>query len=411
MAASVTALADRFQTFQSFRYHPYRLFWLSMAATMMGQAFWITAQGWLVLELTNSAFLLGLTSFAFNFPVLPLSLFAGAYADRLNRRLLLLLVQGSFAILVVLLATLALSGVVDIWQILIIALVSGVARAFLWPARQAMVPDLVPRQDVVNAVALNSAGFHIANSLGSAAAGWLVGVIAAAGSLYASGTVTILALLALLPVNVAHPKGGRAAASLWAEIGEGLRYAWRDRNVLAIIALLVLLAILGEFRVLLPVFARDILGMGAVGLGLLMASGSVGALLGTITLASLGHFRRRGWLLLGMLLTSGLSLLFFALSRSFLLSLLLVGITHAMASMFSSLSAALLQTLTPDDLRGRLMGIFSMSYMGMFPIGSLLIGSLASLLGAPPALSLAALGIILLTILMALSSPRFRRLQ
>lgn len=348
------------------------------------------AQGWLVYQLTGSAFLLGTLQTSSSLPMLFFTLWGGVVADRFSKRRVLLVTQALLMVLAFALAVLAAGSWVRFWHVLVIATLSGVVMAFDMPARQAIVIELVGEEDLQNAVGLNAAVFNAARIVGPMGAGLLLPLIQAAGCFFLNG-LSFLAVLASL-LLMRHAERGRAidAASPLRHALEGLRYV-RERPAIALLfAQLTLLGLFGwTYTVLMPVFAGEVLRAGARGFGMLLAANGVGALAASLYVAS-GRVRpclRR--VFLGVLLFAAAQLLF-AGSRWLSLSLLCMTVAGwAMITFFTSANT-LVQTTTPDALRGRVMGIYSLTFTGAGPIGALLAGTLAERFGAPSAVGTAA---------------------
>jgi MFS family permease len=342
------------------------------------------AQGWLVVQLTNSAFLLGLVGAVASSPMLVFSLFGGVMADRVNKRKMLVVTQSSMTILAFVLATLTATEVVRIWHILILAALLGIANAFDAPTRQSFVVEMVGKEDLLNAIALNSSMFNAARVLGPAIAGMLISFTGVAGCFYINGLSFIPVIIGLLLIRQTVPVHRAEDDSVWRHFLEGLRYVRSQRSVLALVSLTAIMSIFGmPYAVLMPFFARNVLNVGASGLGILMAATGTGALLGALSLATVGNYPRKGRLvLLGGMLFSVFAMLF-SLCRVFPLSLvLLVGLGGSMVAQNATVNS-LLQSIVPDQLRGRVMSVFTFMFMGMMPFGSLQAGTVATHFGAP----------------------------
>jgi MFS family permease len=341
------------------------------------------AQDWLVYRLTGSSLLLGLVAFMNLIPVLILAPVAGIVADRLNRHRIVILTQSLAMILGLTLAILTLSGMIRVWEILILTTLLGIVIAFDIPARQSFLMDMVGREDLFNAIALNSSMFNAARIIGPAFAGALVAWIGEGWCFFANG-VSYLAVIAglllmRLPPQVSHlPEG-----SMFDHMTEGFRFARRTapvRSLLLMVGMVSLVAM--PYTVLMPIFAATILQGGARGLGLLMGATGVGALLGSLTLASKKNVRGLGSWVWSAGVVFGSSLILFSISRRFWVSFaLLVPAGFGMMVQMGATNT-LLQVMSPDRLRGRVMALYSMMFIGMAPIGALLGGALASKIGA-----------------------------
>jgi len=368
---------------RSFRHRDYRLFFSGQFISLVGTWMQQTAQSWLVYRLTGSSLSLGLVGFAGQFPVFLLAIFGGVMADRLNRRSVLVGTQAASLIQAALLAWLTLAGHIQVWQVMVLAAFLGVVNAVDIPTRQSFIVELVGKEDLHNAIALNSSMFNSARILGPSVAGILLAAVGE-GWCFSLNALSFLAVIVcLLRMGVPARPTLRSDASLREHLREGFAYAWNTREVRTILLLLAVSSVIGmSYVVLMPVFAEEILHSGPRGLGILMAATGCGSLCGALLLAArrvsqgIGRFAYFG------MLAFGASLVLFSQSPSFWLSAaLLVPVGF---SMIVSMAAAntMLQTLCPDNLRGRVMALYSMVFMGMAPFGALLSGSLAHMIGA-----------------------------
>ena len=376
------------EALRSLRHRNYRLFFAGQLVSLTGTWMQSVAQAWLAYSLTHSAAVLGIVGFAGQIPALLFSPAGGVVADRFARRRVLLATQATSMVLAFTLAALTLGGQVSISWILVLAALSGVVNAFDIPTRQAFAVDMVGRDDLVNAIALNSSIFNGARVLGPAIAGILVARIGEGWCFLVNGVSYLAVLGSLLAIRLPAPVRGAHVTSAWASVREGFVYASRARPVRALLLLLGVVSLTGmPYVVLMPVFAREILGGGARELGLLMGCAGVGALLGAIVLASRRNVKGLGTFIAICAGGMGISLIAFALSRDFRLSaLLLVPVGFFVMSQMAS-SNTLIQSLIPDAMRGRVMSLYAMMFMGMAPIGALVAGFLAARIGAPATLA------------------------
>lgn len=377
-------------TFAALRHRNFRLFWSGQLISLVGTWMQNVAQGWLVLTLTNSAFMLGLVSAIGSLPILFLALPGGVAADRFPKRNLLLITQSLAMVLALTLAVLTHLQMIRIWQVVAIAALAGSAFAFDAPSRQAFVIELVGRRDLLNAIALNSAIFNAARILGPALAGVLIGTIGLAGCFFLNGISFIAVIVGLWLIRMPRPEA-RVSGSVIRDMKDGLSFAWRDIRVRSLIAIIAIFSVCGmPYAMLMPVFARDVLKVGARGLGFLMTANGVGALAGALGLASFRWEQGRARLVLISGIAFALALAAFSLSRSFWLSLaVLPCIGWSMVSQTATINT-ILQSIVPDAMRGRVMSLFTLVFMGMMPFGSFLGGSLAQRLGAPGAVRIGA---------------------
>lgn len=372
-----------------------------------------TAQGWLVLGLTDSRFALGATSAAATAPILLLSIFAGVLADRVDLRKLLAATQLAAAAVAAVLAILTTTGVVEYWHVLVLAALSGAAGALATPAFQAVVSTIVDRSAIGNAIALNSAQFNLSRVLGPTVAG----VVIAAGSLAlafwanAIGLVIVALLILTLPISRAS-NVARVEASMWANLLDGVRYVRSERTI----ALLVLLATIPalfilNYLVLMPVFARDVLRIGAPGLGLLNASLGVGALSGALFVAVLRPGGGSGRLMLLGLGSASVGLIVFGLSTWLPLSCVALAALGASQVAYYATTNTMIQVLVSPRLRGRVLSLYILTSLGVIPFGNLLAGAVAERFGAPLALAGGGTATLVILAIVAASFPVLRDLR
>ncbi len=369
---------------RSLRYRNYRLFFGGQLVSLVGTWMQNVAEAWLVYSLTGSSAALGVVRFAALAPVFALALVGGDWADRSNRRTILMVTQGSAMVLAFILAGLCLTGVVQVWHIVILATVLGLVNALDVPTRQSFVVELVEdKQDLPNAIGLNSSMFHLARVLGPSLAGVLLALVGAGWCFVINGAsfAVVIAGLAMmrLPVKVST----RQSTPMLQRIRHGLNYAWNAPDVRSTLALIGLLSFFGTaYMVLMPVFAKEVLGSDAEGFGMLMTATGAGSLMGALTLTlrrgTEGLWRVRFIAGLGF----GAALCCFAASRDLGLSMILLVPVGFFMVLFMATSNTLLQILTPDELRGRVMALFSMMFMGVAPFGALAAGLLAEQVGA-----------------------------
>lgn len=366
------------------------------------------AQSWLVYRLTGDPTMLGLVGFAGQFPVFLFAPVGGSLADVRDRHRIIVSAQTVLMTLAFVLAGLTLSGQVQLWQIFGLAFLMGTASAFDIPARQAFLVEMVGRDDLMNAIALNSTMVNGARILGPATAGLLVAAVGEGWCFLVNGLSFLAVLGGLLAMDQPPRSGPRGRADL-RHMAEGFGYVARTGPVRALLALLGTISLMGmSYSVLMPIFADRILGGGPRGLGILMGSSGVGALLGALSLATRRGVRGLGRWVSVASAGFGLSLLAFSLSRWFWVSaLLLVPAGYAMMVQMAA-SNTLIQSMVPDRLRGRVMAVYSMMFMGMAPFGALLSGVLARSLGAPAAVRIGGAACLLGSVTFALKWPALR---
>jgi MFS family permease len=396
---------------RALRHRNYRLFFCGQTVSLIGT--WMTriATSWLVYRLTRSALLLGLVGFAGQIPSFLLAPLAGVLVDRWNRHRLLVATQVLAMIQSAALAGLALAGVINIWHVLALSLFQGLINAFDMPARQAFVVEMVEkREDLANAIALNSSMVNAARLLGPSIGGVVIAAVGE-GWCFFGDAVSYLAVIASLLLMRIAPRPRRASQEkkVLPELREGWDYVAGSPPLRSILLLLALVSLVGmPYTVLMPVFASTILHGGPHTLGFLMGATGVGALLGAVFLAN-----RRTVLGLGKVIPIaaslfGAGLIGFSLSRQLWLSLVLLLVTGLGFMVHMAASNTLLQTLVDDDKRGRVMSFYTMAFMGTAPFGSLLAGSLADRIGTPHTLFFGGLGCIAGALWFTSLLPRLR---
>jgi MFS family permease len=395
-------------TLRALRHRNFQLFFAGQLISLIGTWMQNVAQAWLVYRLTGSSALLGMVGFAGQIPVFLISPLGGLIADRYSRQRTVIATQTSALILAFVLAGLTLTGRVQVAHIFVLAALLGVVNAFDIPARQSFLVEMVGREDLINAIALNSSMFNGARIVGPAVAGILVAAIGEGWCFFANGVSYIAVIIGLIMIKVppaATPKKGSAIS----HIAEGFRFAARTTPIRALLLLLGLVSLTGmPYAVLMPVFADHIFHSGARGLGILMGFSGAGALVGALALAT-----RQGVVGLGRWVAVstgvfGASLILFSFSRSFwIAAALLVPVGMAMMTQMGA-SNTLIQTMTPDPLRGRVMSVYSMMFMGLAPAGALLAGVMADRFGAPFTVAAGGAVAIAGSIIFALRLPALR---
>ncbi|HWC17454.1 MAG TPA: MFS transporter, partial [Terriglobales bacterium] len=370
-------------TLRALRHRNFQLFFSGQLISLIGTWMQSVAQAWLVYRLTGSSFLLGAVGFSSQIPVFLVAPFGGTLADRTNRQRVVIATQTASLILAGILAWLTLSGRVHVWHIFALAASLGVVNAFDIPGRQAFLVDMVGKEDLMNAIALNSSMFNGARVVGPAVAGILVAKIGE-GWCFAANAISYVAViigLLLMDVRCVPRPGKRSPIE---DIVEGFQWVNSTKVIRALLLLIGLVSLVGmPYTVLMPVFADRILHGGARGLGILMGATGVGALFGALTLASKTGVRGLGRWVAVSCAGFGVSLSLFSLSRSFWVSVALLLPAGYSMMLQMACSNTLIQTMVPDELRGRVMALYSMMFMGMAPFGALFGGALAQRVGAP----------------------------
>ncbi|MDD5259789.1 MAG: MFS transporter [bacterium] len=388
--------------FTSLKHRDFRLFWAGQMVSLTGTWMQNVAQGWLVLQLTNSPFLLGVINAIAAFPILLFSVWGGTMADRMGKRNLIIWTQALSMILAFIMGLLFSLRIIEFWHIALLAGLIGLVNAFDMPARHSFVIEMVGKADLGNAIALNSMIFNVARIIGPIVAGFVVGVWGVGTCFYINSAsfLAVLAGLLLMRGDFAPKKSNHS--SLHESTMDGARYVWSNLKIRNLISLVAVSSLFGvSYMVLMPVFARDILNIGASGLGILVSAIGVGALLASFSLTIFSHqdYSNRLVSLGGIVL--GISLVIFGFSKSVPVSLLaLVGTGWGIVTQSATINN-LLQKETPDELRGRVMGFYTVMFLGMTPLGSFLAGLLADWLTVPYAVVIGGLTALVMTILLS----------
>jgi MFS family permease len=369
------------KTFRSLRHRNFRLYWFGQMISLIGTWMQSMAQGWLVLRMSNSPFLLGVVGAFASLPVFFFSLPAGVIADRVKKRKLLILTQTGAMILAFVLAFLTYTGLVRVWHVMILALCLGMVNAFDMPTRQSFVKEMVGKDDLLNAIALNSFMFNAARILGPAAAGILISLAGEAGCFFVNGLSFLAVISGLLLMRMQDLVFSDSNHTFLTSFKQGVSYVRGNKRVLALVIMVSAMSIFGfSYAVLMPVFARDIIKAGPSGLGFLMAAIGIGAITAGLGLASRKGEEKLKYMRLGIFVFF-ISVFAFSFSNLLVLSLLLLVATGwGMISIIATCNT-LLQEIIPDELRGRVMSFYTMMFMGTMPLGSFLAGALGQTLG------------------------------
>jgi MFS family permease len=368
---------------RALRHRNFQLFFSGQLISLVGTWMQSVAQAWLVYSLTKSALLLGSVGFASQIPVFLIAPFGGITADRVNRQRLVIATQIASMILAGILAWLTLSGRIQVWHIFALAGLLGVVNAFDIPGRQSFLVDMVGKEDLMNAIALNSSMFNGARVIGPAIAGILVSKIGE-GWCFGANAISYIAVIVGLLLMKVHSAPRTSNHSPLEDIVEGFRWVNQTKIIRALLLLIGLVSLVGmPYTVLMPIFADKILHGGARGLGILMGATGVGALLGALTLAAKTGVKGLGRWIAITCAGLGVSLCLFAFSTSFWLSAAFLLPAGYSMMLQMACSNTLIQTMVPDQLRGRVMSVYSMMFMGMAPFGAFFGGALAHRIGAP----------------------------
>ncbi len=396
-----------FRLFSALTYRNFRLFWLGQLISLTGTWMHSVGQGWLVLKLTDSPFYLGLVGSAASMPILLFSLIGGVAADRFPKRKILLTTQTILMFLALTLAILVSTEIVTVWYVLTLAFFIGIVNAFDIPTRQSFFIEMVGKESLLNAIALNSAAFNGARIIGPALAGIIIGYFGLAACFYINTLSFLAVIIGLLkmqlkPLTIRQSRDTGIAE----ELKEGLKYIIGEPKVYTLIVFVAITSFFGfPYITFLPVFARDILKIGATGLGVLMGFAGAGAFIGAISLAIRGDFQRKGVLFAaaGIIFSSALLILSFSTNTWLSCAMLFLIGWGAIGQIATANS--LLQLTVPDMLRGRVMSAFTLMFLGMATIGNLAVGSLAYYVGTPTAVGIAAKLCLLGTILLLWKRP------
>ncbi len=386
----------RFQIVSSLQHRNYMLLWVGTLISQTGDWMDQIALNWLILVMTNSPFYLGIFNLCRAIPMLLLILLAGVVADRMERRQMLMITQTAAMVMALSLAVLVSTGLVQVWHIFLIGTLRGIIMSFNIPARQTIISDLVPREKLANAIALNSATINVTRIVGPSIAGALIATVGNSSPFYVNGLSFLGVLYTLHCMRFPEPAARPPRTSLLSEMREGLVYIRGNSTMLALVIIAIVPMFLAQpYMAMLTVFAKDVLDIGPVGLGLLTSAAAGGAVFGALFVASLGDFRQKGALMMAALFAFGATLLLFSMSPWPLLSVFLVVLVGATGTMYNSSNNTILQLMAPDHLRGRILSTLFLN-RAMVPMGTAMTGSLAAVVGAPIAMgSMAALVVAL----------------
>jgi MFS family permease len=395
--------------FRSLKHRNFRLFFSGQLISLIGTWMQTIAEAWLIYRLTGSSVLLGLLGFVSQIPIFLLSPIGGLAADRWPRQRVVIATQVASMTLGFTLAALTLSGRIRVWEIIVLATLLGVVNAFDVPARQSFLIEMVGREDLLNAIALNSTMFNGARVAGPAVAGLLVAQVGEGWCFLLNGVSYIAVIAGLLMMRIEKPLSAHDGSSPLEKLLEGLRFVRHAKPIRALLLLLGLVSFAAlPFSVLMPIFADRILHGGASAYGNLMGAVGLGAMFGAFTLAMRQELRGLGKIVAYSAIGLGVSLTFFGASRLYWFSLIALTLAgYAMMMQFTSANT-LIQAMVPDQLRGRVMSLYSMMFIGMAPIGSLVAGKLAQHIGAPITVALGGLISLIGGVVFAFKWPSMR---
>jgi len=382
-----------------------------MFVSLIGTWIQAVAQSWLVFQLTHSAFLLGVVGFLSSIPVFFLSLFGGVLADRLNKRNILIATQTAFMLLAFILAVFTQLKLITPLEIMLIAVLNGIVMAFDAPSRQAVVVELVGKEHLFNAISLNSVAFNSSRIIGPALAGILVALIGMSGCFYINGISFLAVIIALLLIRLNNNRVIREDNTAIKDIRDGLNFIKNNRLILILITMVGAVSLFGiAYAIFMPIFANDILKVGVKGLGVLMSSSGVGALIGALILARLGDFKYKGKFLVLSSMIFSVSLILFSLSKTYIFSIITLIFIGGSSVAAIALINTILQTKVPDVFRGRVMSVFMLTFAGIMPFGNLISGWLAQVLGVSVAVMISGIICTIFFIIINIFYPEVRKI-
>lgn len=400
--------------FVSLRHRNYKLLWLG--SFFMGAGQWIqqVTLGWLLYDLTGSSVLLGALNGLRALPFLVSGPVAGVMADRMDRRRLLLFYAPLLTLVTFGMGVIVAWGGLEVWHIFAFAFLTAVIFSCNQPVKQALIPSVVPRRDLMNAITLNSMAMNSTKIVGPALGGLLIALFGAAGNFFVQSLAYAAVIWMTYLLVVPHSEGGRRnrKSSAMADLKEGLRYVTKTPSVLAIVAAALVPHIFSfPYQVLMPVFQKDVLGVGPEALGLLMAAPGAGAVVTLLIMAAASHrINRSGGLLLVGLISLGVCLILFSRTTSLALSMVALTGVGACQMLFLTTTNAMLQSIVPDELRGRVLSIYMLD-RGLTPIGAVLAGLGAHFLGAPATVSIMGVIVLMFGLVLAWRVPQLRSIE
>jgi MFS family permease len=398
-------------TFVAMRHHNFQLYFGGQLISNIGTWMQIIAQGWVVYQIGHSELTLGLVAFASAIPTLVISPWGGVVVDRVSRRNLLIMTQAGAMILAFALAVLTFTNVVKEWHVIVLAALLGVVNAFDAPARQAFVPEMVGKRDLPNAIALNSIMFNSARVIGPAIAGMILAMIGAAWCFTLNGISFFAVIIGLWLMKLPPHRRIQHLTSPWRQLVSGVKYAAHNREISALILLSLVFSIFGiSYFTVLPAFVEKVLHQGSMAYGWVNAASGLGAVTGAFLLAHRVSNGRRGQLLVLTNIAFPLILIAFAFTTIYPLSLVLAyGLGAGFMVQFTTINT-LLQTRVEDEFRGRVMGLYTITFFGFAPFGNLLIGFLGEKLGLGIAMTLFALCSLIFSRIVLMRNPEVQTL-
>jgi len=399
------------QSLSALKHRNYRLYWFGQLASVLAQNMEAVAQSWLVLELTNSPLLLGLTGLTFTIPTVALTLLGGAIADRADRRRIMILAQSGSALIFLTLTALVMLGSVALWHVMVLAFLTGCVRAFDRPSRMALLPQMVPKEDIPNAVAIGGTIWQLNKLVGPAVAGMLIYLFGIGPTYLVCFLASAVAIGLWLAIQLDGRRIESTSRGLLKDMAEGLSFIRQNEIYWVFIGMTFFNSVFGmSYVIMMPVFARNVLHVGSQGFGFLQSAGGGGALAGVLLAAYLSHFRGKGLQAINGAVVFGVTLILFALSNWFPLSLVAAFALGMAGQFYMTTIHAIMQMNLPNELRGRVMGIHGLAWE-LMPIGGLISGAIAEFAGAPTAVAFGGLMVGGMAFVVALAMPTIRRLE
>ncbi len=369
-------------------------------------------RGWLVLRLSDdSPLALAAVMMSFSLPMTFVALVGGALADRMPRKHLVIISQAGNALMTVIIGALDVTGLVTFWHVLVIGFINGSLMAFNMPSRQAMLSEIVPEKNLMNAISLNNSGMNLTRIVGPALAGFMILFVGTHGVFFAVGGIYVFSVISTMMVDAGKSSASKSRKSVWGDIWEGLKYASSDQGRFGLIFIMLITTLFGfSYYALMPAWAREALNVQSDGLGILMTIMGVGALFGTLALAALSNVRHRGLVMIASSIMWGVSLAIFSQVTSYAMSIPFLLTIGVISSILMSMTMTLMQTLAAPEMRGRMMSIGMMTF-GAMPLSSLPFAFLAERTGTPDSLMISGILLALTTLVFAAVYPGFRRLD
>jgi len=395
--------------FKSFQYRDFRWLWIGTFASFMSISMQQITRGWLILRLTDdSPFALAIVMMSFALPLTFASLLGGALADRFAKKHIMIVSQFGYFILTLLLATLDFTGFIRFWHLIIIGFFNGTMAALNMPSRQSIIADIVPEKDLMNAVSLNSSGINLSRIIGPALAGVLILFIETAGVFFLIAFINAFSVLFTFYIKEDKQSTKMPGKTVLSDILDGFRYAWKNPVLLGLVVMTFVPSLFGfPYVALLPAWAREALNAQSDGLGLLMMTMGMGSLAGTVTLATIRRFNRRGIFLVANGFVWGVMLIIFSRCFSYFTALPSLFFVGFVSAVFMALNMTLIQFYSSDEMRGRIVSISMMTF-GIMPLSAVPFGAIAESIGTPGSLQIAGLILCLFMAIFFVVYPRFR---